>query len=119
MKISEAEQKCTTYDTLQQQYNEACNESAKATQLNTFLENKLQETQHLLGILETERRGEQEELKTLREQLERFKNEYVFYKETSETLETKLKREQSQFRHIERELTERIKDLEEANSSLD
>ena len=78
---------------------------------NVFLDTRLTETNNMLTVIEEERRHDQAELQTMREQLQTFQREYVFYKQLAERLEAKQGEELEVLNAELRQLREREKDL--------
>ena len=57
-KITDADSKSQAYDFLQKEFQNVVSERDELLKAKAFLEKKVQETVHMLGLLEEERRGD-------------------------------------------------------------
>eukprot|EP00347_Sterkiella_histriomuscorum_P016795 403351824 len=110
VKITDADAKSQSFDFLQKEFQVVANDRDELLKAQLFLEQKLQETVHLLSVVEEERKNDQSEMQRMRDQLQIFQKEYAFYKDHSERLEVKTNQESDQLQQQLREFFERDKD---------
>jgi len=125
-RIAEADAKSQAYDFLNKEFEVLAVERDQLLQAKVFLEGKVQETVHVLALLEEERKNDQQEMNRMRDQLSVFQREYSFYKDHAERLEargtTELDQLQTALRdhqELEKDLKMRVGELEHENAALE